>query len=252
MPKFFVISDVHGFYDEMIKALNDAGFDKENENHWLISCGDNWDRGDKPVEVMRYLNSLPRKILIKGNHEDLFVKCCERGFPQSHDYSNGTYDTIEKFGNTSPFDAWDEKFIKALARTNFFLEQQKDYFETKNYIFVHGWIPVFSDSNCPAYYRRNRNYKFDPDWRNASESRWKDARWLNGMDMAYRGLIDKKTVVCGHWHCSYGHAVRDELSEFGEDANFEPYYDKGIIAIDACTAYTHKVNVLVLDDEFCA
>ena len=48
MPKFFVISDVHGFYNEMREALDEAGFDPNNENHLLISCGDNWDRGPQP------------------------------------------------------------------------------------------------------------------------------------------------------------------------------------------------------------
>ena len=27
MPKFFVVSDVHGFYDEMKNALDEAGFE---------------------------------------------------------------------------------------------------------------------------------------------------------------------------------------------------------------------------------
>lgn len=40
MKKFFVVSDVHGFYDEMIEALNKAGFDKNNKDHVFISCGD--------------------------------------------------------------------------------------------------------------------------------------------------------------------------------------------------------------------
>ena len=55
MPKLFVISDVHSYFDEMLSALNEAGFDPNNEQHWLISCGDHWDRGLKPVEVMNYL-----------------------------------------------------------------------------------------------------------------------------------------------------------------------------------------------------
>ena len=32
MAKLFVVSDVHGYYDEMKKALDKAGFDK-----WLLS-----------------------------------------------------------------------------------------------------------------------------------------------------------------------------------------------------------------------
>ena len=65
------MSDIHGFYNEMQKALDEAGFDPKNENHWLITCGDNFDRGPYPVEVMRYLRTLPRKILVRGNHEEL-------------------------------------------------------------------------------------------------------------------------------------------------------------------------------------
>ena len=66
--KYFVVADVHGFYDEMKAALDEAGFDPENENHTLISCGDVIDRGKRPNEVVKYLVNLPRKILIRGNH----------------------------------------------------------------------------------------------------------------------------------------------------------------------------------------
>lgn len=49
-------------------------------------------------------------------------------------------------------------------------------------------------------------------------------------------------IVSGHWHCSWGHAT------FDSNAVFTPYYSKGIIAIDACTAYSGFVNCLVLED----
>ena len=80
MPKLFVISDCHGFYHEMLDALDNAGFDPNNEDHWLISCGDNFDRGPCPEDVMVYLKMLPRKILVKGNHEDLLMECINRGY----------------------------------------------------------------------------------------------------------------------------------------------------------------------------
>ena len=78
MAKLFCVSDIHGFYDEFNQALDDAGFDPWNSEHWLIVCGDVWDRGSQPVEVMRYLNGLPRKILIKGNHESLLQDLCDK------------------------------------------------------------------------------------------------------------------------------------------------------------------------------
>ena len=37
-------------------------------------------------------------------------------------------------------------------------------------------------------------------------------------------------------------------SEFGDDADFTPYYGPGVIAIDACTAHSGMVNCLVIDD----
>jgi hypothetical protein len=265
MPKLFVVSDIHGFYDEMINALDKAGFDKNNEEHWLIVCGDVWDRGDQPIEVMHYLNSLHRKVLVKGNHESLFQELCDRGYPGMHDYSNGTYDTVCKFGDAGLGNSFDECCLVAYNRTKNFIDGMVNYFETKNYIFVHGWIPVTCKDGLPMYYRNNRKFEFNPDWRSAHYSEWEQARWLNGIDMARKGFTEPgKTVVCGHWHCSYGHymqAMRDaiasggsafdvEIDEFGKTAIWEPYYSNGIIAIDRCTAHTGKVNVLVLEDEF--
>ena len=60
---------------------------------------------------------------------------------------------------------------------------------------------------------------------------------------------EHKTIVCGHWHTSYGHSKYEHKgTEFGEDADFSPYYGPGIIAIDACTAFSGKVNCLVIED----
>jgi hypothetical protein len=256
MPKLFVVSDVHGFYDEMKIALGDAGFDPNNEEHWLISCGDNFDRGPDPVGVMTYLQKLPRKILVKGNHESLFRDLCDRGYPGSHDYSNGTFDTVCDLGNAGLGNSFDECCLVAYNRTKNFIDSMVNYFETKNYIFVHGWVPVICKDGLPMYHRRNRMFEFNPEWRTAHYSEWEQARWLNGMDMARNGFIEPgKTVVCGHWHCSYGHMINslktdNWISEFDEDAIWDPYYGDGIIAIDRCTAHTGEVNVLVLEDEF--
>ena len=62
-------------------------------------------------------------------------------------------------------------------------------------------------------------------------------------------VMQRKTIVCGHWHTSYGHSKYEHKgTEFGEDADFSPYYGPGIIAIDACTAFSGKVNCLVIED----
>ena len=115
-----------------------------------------------------------------------------------------------------------------------------DYFETEKYIFVHGWIPCIAEPVFGGI----------PEWREASEDAWNLARWINGMAAAKAGIVEEnKTIVCGHWHSSYGHSnFEGRGSEFGEDADFTPYYGNGIIALDACTARSKMVNVIVVED----
>ena len=68
------------------------------------------------------------------------------------------------------------------------------------------------------------------------------------MDAA-QSCQEVKTILCGHWHCSYGHATYERKgSEFGPDADFSPYSGPGVIALDACTAHSGKVNIVVLED----
>lgn len=245
MPKFFITSDVHSYCDELIAALDEAGFDPNNENHWLISGGDDMDRGPNPIGVMRFLSNLPRKIIIRGNHTQLFEDLCHRGYPQWHDHSNGTVGTVEALGNYSFDMMFDLCCERALNRTKKYRANMVNYFETKNYIFVHSWIPT-KRNNYPY-----QIFEFDPDWRNADQYKWDDAMWGNPYKMAADGLNQTgKTIVFGHWHCSTGWAQAEGRSEFGDDAKFEPYYGDGFISIDACTAHSGKVNVIVIEDEF--
>ena len=97
MKKYFVITDVHGFYDQMIEALNNAGFDKDNPEHILVSCGDLFDRGKKPRECLEYLMSIPkdRRVFVCGNHEDNLMDLISGSkMLDSADVSNGTVGTV--------------------------------------------------------------------------------------------------------------------------------------------------------------
>ena len=50
MRKLFIVSDVHSYFNEMIQALSNAGFDRNNPNHIFVSLGDLLDRGKQSVE----------------------------------------------------------------------------------------------------------------------------------------------------------------------------------------------------------
>ena len=190
--KYFVVSDIHGYYDQLIKALKTAGFDKDNPDHCLVSCGDHFDRGMKPVQVMRFLRSLQRKVLIKGNHEQLLVDLCERGCPKQHDFHNGTVTTINAFSSKN--DDFSEACQRTLSRTEPFLSETINYFETEHYIFVHSWIPTISKDDLPAYHTRNRQFEYNPNWREASQKEWDDAMWGNPWDYSVWTLEHKRSM----------------------------------------------------------
>lgn len=248
MPKFFVVSDVHGFYHEMLDALDKAGFDPHNKDHWLVSCGDNFDRGPCPEDVMVYLTLLPRKVLIKGNHEDLLMECINRGHGLSHDFSNGTVQTILDLApNAQPFYV---ACAVAEERVKDFIGSMVNYFETKNYIFVHSWVPLNCDDDYPPYYVLNRKLSKMEDWREANDVEWEDSRWHNPFELAEQGLLPDKTLVFGHFHTSYARSRYENKPEFGPEADFSQYYGDGYIALDACCAVSGKINCVILEDDF--
>ena len=252
MAKLFVVSDIHSFYTPLKHALDKNGFDPNNPDHLLIVCGDVFDRGLESNEVLQFLDNLTNVVLVKGNHEMLMEIVWRRGYWVSHDKSNGTMRTINdifyKHADLEPYDPVrvSEKVLRP------FFDKMVNYFETKNYVFVHGWIPMKYDIT-KEFAEYGEPTLFDENWR---EGDWDMARWFNGIKKAWDGIIvPGKTVVCGHWHCSYGHMLKsiqtdNWISEFDEDAIWDPYEAPGIIAIDRCTAHTGEVNVLVLEDEF--
>ena len=70
------------------------------------------------------------------------------------------------------------------------------------------------------------------------------------MEAAHSGILEPgKTILCGHWHCSFGHChYENDGDEFFGKPNFSPYCADGIIALDACTPLSGKVNCIVIED----
>lgn len=261
--KYYVVADVHGYYNLMKKALKDAGFFDEKEPCKLIVCGDMLDRGKEALQMVDFMLQLMRDdklIYIRGNHEDLLVKCLrqiamgdvfEIAAGMSHHYLNGTWDTLLQLSKMDNLEAYrnSNELIRRVKSSPFYKELLPicvDYYETPNYIFTHGWIPCYEQG-----YKPNVEYKYNSRWRNADAVAWSKARWFNGMEMAckYKVTEKDKTIVCGHWHTSYGHAVINKKGkEFDKNSDFSPFKAKGILAIDGCTAYSGIVNCVVIEE----
>ena len=203
MKKLFVVSDLHSYYYPFKEALDKAGFDINDENHYLIVCGDCFDRGPDSGLLLQFLMQLERKILVKGNHDILLEECCTRGFPYSHDRHNGTVTTIQDLGDMGMGYAFDKCCETTYNKTARYRELLVNYFETKNYIFVHSWIPtnVEFEGKSKPWYQQGKTLSWMEDWRNANEVEWEEAMWGNPFIRASQDLNKTgKTIVFGHWH----------------------------------------------------
>ena len=71
--KYYIVSDIHGYCDYLIRDLLKEGYERENQNHTLIVLGDILDRGTQPKETLDFLMAVPKDnlIMVKGNHEYL-------------------------------------------------------------------------------------------------------------------------------------------------------------------------------------
>ena len=73
--RYYVTTDIHGFYTPLITALTKAGFFADSAPHKLVILGDLFDRGKEALKLQAFLSALldqDQVILIRGNHEDLF------------------------------------------------------------------------------------------------------------------------------------------------------------------------------------
>ena len=229
--KIFAVSDVHGHYSYLKKALDEAGFEEHNETHVLVVCGDNFDRGEENVAVYDYLKTVPNKVLIRGNHEDILERVLLRDQLGRFDYANGTDKTVVEFFGR--LDAYDEEKKEEILS---FIRSQRDYFETKNYIFVHGWIPL-AFSGGPALL---------PDFRAASKESWTLSRELSWMECYAAGLtVPGKTIVCGHRASCL--AYRFDKNRYYDD--YSVFEAEGVVAIDPCAVRSGIVNVFCVEDD---
>ena len=263
--RILAFGDIHGFYDYFMQALESAKYDPSSD--LLISCGDLLDRGKKPVECLSFVCDKIKDdkiVCIRGNHEDLTQEAIARREFLGHDLHNGTAETLYTI-----YEHWPKRripatnddvfeYIKENGMFNRYMNYLVDYYEYGDYIFVHGWVP------CKSGYKFDKNgsgdkiYTLDPGWEAGD---WSKARWINGMDAWNQGAkIDGKTIVCGHWNSSWGaHYIDHNGPEFNNrystnpehrcGAHFEPFIKPGIIALDGCTAYSHRVNIVAIEGD---
>lgn len=88
----YVMSDLHGQYDEFVEMLDLINFSSEDT---LYILGDVFDRGEDPIEIMDFIIGRRNVHMIMGNHERMFIDYVDSGYAFLW-YANGGRTTHEK------------------------------------------------------------------------------------------------------------------------------------------------------------
>ncbi len=247
--KIFIVSDIHGCCGALKKSLEEAGFMPNDKGCLLIVIGDCFDRGEESREVFDFLNGIENKIIVRGNHEDMLAQLLDQKHIGRGGFSNGMDATLVSFFGDRVIGELDV-YYQFAYKLNFggrehtvkelrdFLAKTYDYFETENYIFTHGWLPVGFDGEGNCFVKEN--------FRHEIPSEWKRARFMEWYRMYGAGaLLNGKTIVCGHRASRFACLV----GETRDPDDYSPFYAEGLVAIDTSTVQSGKVNVLVIEDE---
>lgn len=263
LNKYFIFSDVHGEYDALLTSLKEAGYDRNNPTHKLISLGDNFDRGRKSKDIFQFLKNR-NAICVKGNHDLFLQEYLEKGmdgeFVLFNILHNGLGETIKSFygmgdnGVTSikELERMKTHIINYYSALLPWIKNMPLYYETEHCIFTHAGI--------------NPNL---PNWKDTDEH---FMTW--DIENSYAQCNNTpRMVFIGHHHAFRVKQQADEhgikyfdiskdkpeiyfqedgtshkILSFGNTDEHSPYISGNKIAIDGCTNLTKKVNVVVIED----
>lgn len=263
--RYVFISDVHGEFNKMIKALEEINFNKETDT--LVSLGDPFDRGPDSYKVLEYLLFCPNRILIWGNHDLRLRELMVGDRVGSHDYHNGVLDTMKSFcGNSAlnsidvainVFNTDDNYKDRLLLLWQYFYECHFAV-EFSDLIGTHAWIPVLIDSKKTLYDKwgmpmSKMYYRYDENWRETTYDVWVDTTWGHSQDMfAQKMFPPEKKLIIGHWHAWRLRAFASNgavVYRKEEDIDFNTFeWEDKFVAIDGCTALeSGKVNTWIYE-----
>ena len=149
----YVVSDIHGEYDQFIELLEKI---KLQESDTLYVLGDVLDRGPHPIKVLLKLMEMSNAICLVGNHELMALECLEFLRKEITDMSiaeldekmidnlvtwqyNGSKTTIDEFRALDPETQQDViDFIKE------FLIYEELSVNGQAYILVHAGLGNYS------------------------------------------------------------------------------------------------------------
>ncbi|MFW6030147.1 MAG: metallophosphoesterase [Halanaerobiales bacterium] len=195
MFTYFVVSDIHGEFDKLIKGLENNGFKFKNKNHVLIVLGDAFDRGYQNERIFKFFINLyaeKRLYYVFGNHDGFLLDYLtgeDDGVFNA--FNNGMHTTIKSFAKVKTvvnlphikLDSYRSLIDLEFPQLKRFLKNASLGLKLDNYVMTHAGFSrnhLDFDSNYPLYI--NPSARTD-----MFVSRYQDTNFNN-------------TYIFGHWH----------------------------------------------------
>lgn len=158
----YVISDIHGCYQEYLKALDYIEFRDED---MLYVLGDCVDRGYAPMDLLKDMMMRPNVIPLVGNHEleasmvlsRLCVEITEKNYQTHLDeafmeelgawFGNGGHTTLEQFQKLKRDEQWE-----ILSYLEEFSLYEEIVVNGTSYLMVHAGLEPFDPHKKLAEY----------------------------------------------------------------------------------------------------
>lgn len=219
----YVMSDIHGCYNEYKEMLSVINF---NNNDILYVLGDVCDRGPDPMRILLDMEKQDNIIPIFGNHDVSAYICLNNYLSNQNDFpdrnalwwlADGGKTTLESFKNLSK-----KEQDKVMEYFEEFLSFKELNVNGESYVLVHGGLKDFDENKSLDEYRLK-----DLVWERADYNKvyFKDKIIISGhtpthhIDPNFCGKIIKKNnhiaIDCG---CVFGNNLGciclDTLEEF--------------------------------------
>lgn len=236
MKKYFIFSDVHGCFSALLAALDKAGFDPDNENHILLSLGDNFDRGEENDLVAQFLikyHKLGRLLGILGNHDEFLLQFfLELDDGKFNCQYNGMADTLDQLSGLDT-----EKYLWDLP--HLITERIKENYPELLPMMADHWEDEFVIGMYSFTHAGYKNTYMD--------DKWEPNNWAKSEDFIYQYDKQDLNYVFGHWHAYRLH--RTFGTSGANDMVHTPFVYENFIGVDPCSNLSQRINVLVLEND---
>lgn len=226
----YVISDVHGKMNRLMRMLDEINFSKDDT---LYILGDMVDRGPDPIGVIQFVMKSPNVHAIMGNHDEMMFQALKYGdeTQKARWARNGCDTTLEGFNKLS------EPEQKEVLN---FLEELPYYRVIQDkYLLVHAGVDV-------EQFGVDMNNE-EGDFHKAAMNQKRNLVWIRGDFFKNKGLEQKKII--------FGHTPRpyiDKEFEVESEKPFKIWFDKKYedkICIDTGNCYDEgRMACLRLED----